>query len=160
MNISETQVKLSYLFFGLCAVVSVPISYDDPLKGSLCGIGSGLLIGVLFGYRQALEQFRGKEEVVDIICPEQRKEKQTSKSKFSTTDVSPLVVDYIDDSIRNGREITVIYHGGSTAGDPREIFPIRFNGNKLVCRPSGDGGIRNYLLHKIEAVTDDGEIIS
>jgi hypothetical protein len=49
--------------------------------------------------------------------------------------------------------VTVVYNGGSKPGEPRQIIPVRIQGNSVFARVPGLAQEKTFKLEKIERVT-------
>lgn len=64
----------------------------------------------------------------------------------------------IQQAIDNKEKISVIYHGGSMSGHPRELGPISIKGNKLRAKCYKSDALKTFVIDKIQIITDDGEL--
>ncbi len=67
------------------------------------------------------------------------------------------VIKRLNTAIESGEVLTIIYYGGSNPGKPREISPIKIQGDKVSARSLATNEVKSFSISKI-AIQEKGEI--
>ncbi len=62
----------------------------------------------------------------------------------------------LTEAIDRGMVLTVVYHGGSNPGQPREIRPLEIAGDRVRVRCMDDGIDKTFVLSRIQIIKGDG----
>ena len=65
------------------------------------------------------------------------------------------VEELLREAAETGEIVTVIYHGGSQPGTKRRLAPITVTAREIRARDIPTGEVKNFLLSKIEVVSED-----
>lgn len=70
------------------------------------------------------------------------------------------IIEYLLKAIEEGKELTIIYHGGSKPGGTRKIIPRSAEGDTLKAVDTEYNRVKSFSIRKIEILNDQNEVIA
>lgn len=141
----NTEKTLKILFGILSAICGVLFLVGVTWPGFMA---IGAFIGYSF-HKAVLEHSENNLEVTADVAT-QIKNKPVKKRNADSPGTSELK-NKLSEAMRAGEVIRIKYWGGSTPGESREIFPIRFDKNGLLmARCIRENSVKTFNVEKIE----------